>query len=113
MSALRDTGVPVPRMLCLCEDPEVLGTAFYVMSHVEGRVFWDARLPDFAPQERAAMYDEMNRVIAALHLVDPAALGLSDYGRSGGYLERQIARWGKQYLASETQPLEAMHRLIE
>lgn len=113
MTALRDTGVPVPRTLCLCEDPEVLGTAFYVMSHVEGRVFWDARLPGFDPQERAAMYDQMNRVIAALHLVDPAAVGLSDYGRSGGYLERQIARWSKQYLASETQPLEAMHCLIE
>ena len=113
MTALRDTGVPVPRMLCLCEDTEVLGTAFYVMSHVEGRVLWDARLPGFDPQERAAMYDEMNRVIAALHLVDPAAVGLADYGRSGGYLERQIARWSKQYLASETQPIEAMHRLIE
>src|SRR5205085_2891588 len=66
MNALRDTGVPVPRMLSLCEDPQVLGTAFYVMSHVEGRVLWDARLPGFAPRERAAMYDEMNRVIAAL-----------------------------------------------
>jgi len=113
MNALRDTGVPVPRMLSLCEDPEVLGTAFYVMSHVEGRVLWDARLPGFEPRERAAMYDEMNRVIAALHLVDPAAVGLADYGRSGGYLERQIGRWSKQYLASETEPLEAMHRLIE
>jgi len=113
MNALRDTGVPVPRMLSLCEDPQVLGTTFCVMSHVEGRVLWDARLPGFEPQERAAMYDEMNRVIAALHLVDPAAVGLSDYGRSGGYLERQIARWSKQYLASETEPLEAMHRLIE
>ena len=113
MAALRDTGVPVPQMLCLCEDPAVLGTAFFVMSHVEGRVLWDARLPGFDPRGRAAMYDEMNRVIAALHLVDPVAVGLADYGRSGGYVARQIARWSKQYLTSETQPLESMHRLIE
>lgn len=113
MTALRDTDVPVPQTLCLCEDPAVLGTAFYVMAHVEGRVLWDARLPGFDVRERAAMYDEMNRVIAALHLVEPAAVGLSDYGRGGGYMTRQIARWSKQYLASETQPLEAMHRLIE
>lgn len=113
MTALRGTGVPVPQTLCLCEDTAVLGTAFYVMSHVEGRVLWDPRLPGVDVQERAAMYEEMNRVIAALHLVDPTAVGLSDYGRSGGYLTRQIARWSKQYLASETEPLEAMHRLVE
>jgi len=113
MSALQGTDVPVPRMLCLCEDPEVLGTAFYVMSHVEGRVLWDARLPGFEPPERAAMYGEMNRVIAALHVITPAAVALSDYGRSGGYLERQIGRWTKQYMAAETEPLDAMHRLIE
>jgi aminoglycoside phosphotransferase (APT) family kinase protein len=112
MSALQRTDVPVPRTLCLCEDEAVLGTPFYVMAHVEGRVLWDPRLPGFAPQERAAMFDEMNRVIAALHLVNPAAVHLADYGRSGGYLERQIGRWSKQYLASETQPIEAMHRLI-
>jgi aminoglycoside phosphotransferase (APT) family kinase protein len=113
MTALRGTGVQVPQMLCLCEDTEVLGTMFYVMSHVEGRVLWDARLPGFDAQERTAMYDEMNRTIAALHLVDPNAVGLADYGRSGGYVARQITRWSKQYLASETEPLEAMHRLIE
>ena len=113
MTALRDSGVPVPRMLCLCEDASVLGTSFFVMSHVEGRVLWDARLPGFGTAERAAMYDETNRVIAALHLVDPVAAGLADYGRSGGYLPRQISRWSRQYLASETQPLESMHRLIE
>jgi aminoglycoside phosphotransferase (APT) family kinase protein len=113
MTALRDTGVPVPRMLYLCEDANVLGTPFYVMSHVEGRVLWDPRLPGFDREGRAAMHDEVNRVIAALHLVDPAGVGLSDYGRSGGYLARQIARWSKQYLAAETEPLEAMHQLIE
>jgi aminoglycoside phosphotransferase (APT) family kinase protein len=113
MTALRDTGVPVPRMLCLCEDPSVLGTAFFVMSHVEGRTWLDARLPGFDPAGRAAIYEEMNRVVAALHLVDPVAVGLADYGRSGGYVARQIARWSRQYLASETRPLEPMHRLIE
>lgn len=113
MTALRDTGVPVPRMLCLCEDPSVLGTAFFVMSHVEGRMWWDARLPGFDARGRADIYEEMNRVIAALHLVDPGAVGLADYGRTGGYVARQITRWSRQYLASETQPLESMHRLIE
>jgi aminoglycoside phosphotransferase (APT) family kinase protein len=113
MTALRDTDVPVPRTLCLCEDPAVLGTAFYVMSYVDGRVLWDPRLPSFEPQGRAAMYEEINRVMAALHRVDPAAVGLADFGRAGGYLQRQIGRWSKQYRASETQPIDAMHRLIE
>ena len=112
MRALQGTDVPVPRMLCLCEDDKVLGTPFYVMAHVDGRIIWDPRLPGFTPQERAAIYDEMNRVIAALHRVDPAAVNLSDYGRSGGYVERQIARWSKQYLASEIEPIDAMHELI-
>jgi len=113
MTALRDTDVPVPRTLCLCEDPAVLGTAFYVMSYVDGRVLWDPRLPSFEPQGRAAMYEEISRVMAALHRVDPAAVGLADFGRAGGYLQRQIGRWSKQYRASETQPIDAMHRLIE
>jgi aminoglycoside phosphotransferase (APT) family kinase protein len=113
MSALQDTDVPVPRTLCLCEDNDVLGTPFYVMAHVEGRVLWDPRLPGFAARERAAIFDEMNRVIAALHLVDPVTVKLSDYGRSGGYVQRQIARWSKQYLAAQTQRIDAMHRLIE
>jgi len=113
MSALAGTGVPVPRMRALCEDPEVLGTAFYLMDHVEGRVLWDPTLPGMTPAQRRAHYDELNRVIAALHRVDPAAVGLADFGRSGGYIERQVARWTKQYQAGEADRIEAMDRLIE
>jgi aminoglycoside phosphotransferase (APT) family kinase protein len=86
---------------------------FYVMGYVGGRIFWDPTLPNLQPTERAALYDDINRVIAALHRLDPAALGLSDYGRPGDYLARQIARWSKQYAASATQPCEAMDRLID
>ncbi|WP_186108927.1 phosphotransferase [Burkholderia gladioli] len=113
MAALADTDVPVPRMLALCEDESVIGRAFYVMSCVEGRVLWDPALPGMTQPERAAHYDEMNRVIAALHRLDPRALGLGDYGKPGNYFARQIGRWSKQYAASETEPIEAMHRLIE
>ena len=113
MSALHGTDVPVPRMLCLCEDESVIGTAFYVMEHVDGRVFWDPSLPGSTRAERRALFDEMNRVIAALHRVDFSAVGLADYGKPGGYLARQIARWTKQYRASETERIEAMERLIE
>ncbi|AJK47231.1 phosphotransferase [Burkholderia plantarii] len=113
MAALDGTAVPVPRMLALCEDETVIGRAFYVMSCVEGRVLWDPSLPGMTRAERAAHYDEMNRVIAALHTLDPQALGLADYGKPGSYFARQIGRWSKQYLASETEPIDAMHRLIE
>jgi len=113
MTALRDSDVPVPKTYCLCEDDSVIGTAFYVMENVEGRVFWDPALPGASKDERAAIFGEMNRVIAALHGLDFAALGLGDYGKSGGYLARQIARWTKQYRASETEPIEAMERLID
>ena len=113
MAALADHGVPVPAMLTLCEDESVVGRAFYVMSFVDGRVLWDQSLPGMTRSERGAIYDEMNRVIAALHCVDIAAAGLSDYGRPGNYFDRQIARWGKQYQASVTQPIEAMDRLID
>lgn len=112
MQALAGTEVPVARMLCLCEDESVIGRAFYVMEHVEGRVLWDQSLAGMARPERAAMYDEMNRVIAALHRVDYAALGLADYGRPGNYFERQIGRWSKQYLASITTPIADMDQLI-
>lgn len=111
MSALAGTDVPVPRMHLLCEDESVIGRAFYVMAHLDGRVLWDPTLPGFAPAGRAALYDEMNRVIAALHRVDPAAVGLADYGRPGNYFERQIARWHRQYQASITTPIDAMERL--
>lgn len=113
MTALRDSGVPVPRTRLLCEDDAVIGTPFFVMDYVEGRVFWDQSLPDLPREARSAIFDEMNRVIAALHRVDYEAVGLADYGRPGNYLERQIARWSRQYRDSATQPIPAMDRLIE
>jgi aminoglycoside phosphotransferase (APT) family kinase protein len=113
MRGLADTAVPVPRMHVLCEDESVIGRAFYVMEFVAGRVLWDQSLPAFDRRGRAAIYDEMNRVIAALHSVDPAGAGLAGYGKPGNYFERQIGRWTKQYLASITEPIEAMNRLIE
>ena len=96
MAALQPYGVPVPRMLALCEDESVIGRAFYVMSFVEGRVLWNQALPDASKAERGAIYDEMNRVIAALHTVDVQAAGLADFGKPGNYFDRQIGRWGKQ-----------------
>ncbi|MFO1398861.1 MAG: phosphotransferase [Burkholderiales bacterium] len=113
MRALAATGVPVPRMLALCVDDSVLGTAFYVMEYVRGRVLWDPTLPGMTREQRAAHYDEFNRVIATLHNVDYAVIGLADYGRPGQYVERQIARWSKQYAAAGIAPIPAMDRLIE
>ena len=113
LSALHGTDVPVARPYVLCEDESVIGTMFYVMDCVEGRVLWDPSLPGLTLEQRAAIYDEMNRVIAALHQVDYQAVGLGDYGKPGSYLERQIARWTKQYRASETEKIEAMENLIE
>jgi aminoglycoside phosphotransferase (APT) family kinase protein len=99
-------------MHLLCEDESVIGRAFYIMDFVEGRVLWDQSLPGMTREQRGAIYDEMNRVIAALHTV-PITDALAGYGKSGNYFERQIARWSKQYTASITQPIEAMDRLIE
>ncbi len=113
LNALRDSEVPVPRARALCEDPQVLGSSFYLMDFVEGRIFGDQTLPGIAPAERGRMYDEMNRVIAALHSVDYGAIGLQDFGREGRYVERQIARWVKQYRAAQTRPIDAMERLID
>jgi aminoglycoside phosphotransferase (APT) family kinase protein len=113
MSALAATGVPVPRTLCYCDDRDVVGTPFFVMEFVEGRQFWDPALPELAHDERAALWDDFNAVIARLHNVDYDAIGLGDYGRPGNYFERQIARWTRQYRASETQRIEPMERLIE
>jgi aminoglycoside phosphotransferase (APT) family kinase protein len=113
MTALAGTGVPVPRTHCLCTDEDVIGTAFFVMEYVDGRVLWDPTLPDLDRDARAAIFDEMNRVIAELHKVDPAAVGLGDYGKPGNYFARQIDRWSRQYRASETEPIPAMDRLIE
>ena len=112
MKALHGTGVPVPRMHHLCEDESVIGRAFCVMEFVHGRVLWDQSLPGMDAAGRNAVYDEMNRVIAALHSVDVSAVGLQDYGRPGNYFERQIGRWSKQYLASVTEPIAAMDQLL-
>ncbi|MCD2511682.1 phosphotransferase [Comamonas endophytica] len=112
MCGLQDTDVPVPRMYALCEDESVMGRAFYVMEYMEGRVLWDQALPGMTPAERGAVYDEMNRVISALHAVKFAEHGLADYGKPGNYFERQIARWSKQYLASVTQPIPEMDHLM-
>jgi len=113
ITALRHANIPVARSWVLCMDDSVIGTAFYVMEYVDGRVLWDQSLPGMSRAERAAIYDEMNRVIAALHKVDYHAIGLDDYGKPGNYLERQISRWTKQYRASETEKIEAMEKLIE
>jgi aminoglycoside phosphotransferase (APT) family kinase protein len=113
MTALAATDVPVPRTYCLCEDESVIGTPFYIMDCVNGRVLWDPELPDLSPGERTAIFEDMNRVIAALHSVDYAAIGLESFGRAGNYFERQISRWSKQYRASETEKIEAMERLIK
>jgi aminoglycoside phosphotransferase (APT) family kinase protein len=110
--ALHPTGFPVARPHVLCEDESVLGTAFYVMDYVEGRVLWDQSLPGMSKAGRAAIWDELNRVMAALHTIDYRAVGLEGFGKPGNYIERQIARWSKQYQASETEPMEAMDNLI-
>lgn len=112
ITALAGSGVPVPRTYALCEDPDVIGTPFYVMAYVPGRVLTDPRLPGAAPAERAAIYDAMNEVLARLHTVDWQTAGLADFGRSGNYFARQIHRWASQYRASETETIAAMERLI-
>jgi aminoglycoside phosphotransferase (APT) family kinase protein len=112
MKGLAGTDVPVPHMYALCEDESVIGRAFYIMEFMEGRVLWDQSLPGMTPAQRAEIYDEMNRVIAALHSVKFAERGLADYGKSGNYFERQIGRWSKQYVASVTQPIPEMDKLM-
>ena len=113
MKGLAGTDVPVPHMYALCEDESVIGRAFYIMEFMEGRVLWDQSLPGMTPEQRAEIYDEMNRVIAALHSVKFAERGLAEYGKSGNYFERQIGRWSKQYVASVTQPIPEMDKLME
>src|SRR5882672_4090847 len=112
IAALHPTGFPVARPHALCEDESVIGTAFYVMDYVEGRVLWDQSLPGMTKTERFAVWDELNRVIARLHMLDYRALGLEAFGKPGNYIERQVARWTKQYQASETEPIPAMNDLI-
>ena len=113
ISALYAAGFPVPRPLLLCEDDAVIGTTFFVMEFVEGRIFWDLDLPGLEVDERAAIYDNVNETIARLHNIDYAAIGLEDYGKPGNYFSRQISRWSGQYRASETGVVKAMDALIE
>jgi len=113
MAALAKADMPVAKMHALCEDEGVIGRAFFIMEFVAGRVLWDPALPGMTPAQRGDIFDEMNRVIARLHCVDYAAIGLADYGKAGNYFERQIGRWSKQYRASETESIEAMNQLIE
>jgi aminoglycoside phosphotransferase (APT) family kinase protein len=113
LKALAGTEVPVGEVICLCPDEAVIGRAFYIMAFVDGRVLWEQSLPGMEPAERGRIYDEMNRVISALHRIDYQAIGLGDFGKPGNYFERQIGRWSKQYLASETEPIEEMNRLID
>jgi len=113
ISALHSSGFPVPRPMILCEDDEVIGTTFFVMEFVEGRIFWDLDLPGLQPSERGAIYDNVNETIAALHNHDFADLGLEDFGKPGNYFARQISRWSGQYRASETATVDAMNALIK
>lgn len=113
MKALGETGFPVPKMFGLCEDEAVIGTAFFVMAKVDGRIQWEPDLPHCAAGERSAIYDTMNATLARLHGFDPETIGLGDYGKPANYVARQIARWSKQYQASATDPVEEMDRLIE
>jgi aminoglycoside phosphotransferase (APT) family kinase protein len=111
--ALAGTDVPVAKMYLLCEDDDVIGSAFYIMEQVAGRNITDPAMPDFSTADRGAIIDEMNRVLSALHQVDIDAVGLSDYGPEGNYFERQVGRWSKQYRASETEKVPAMDQLMD
>lgn len=113
MQALRDSDVPVPRMHLLCEEESIVGSMFFVMEYLEGRVFWDPALPGFTNNERSRLYDDMNRILAALATVDPGAVGLAEFGRPGSYFARQTKRWTDQYRASETVAIPEMDILID
>ncbi|NMM38070.1 MAG: phosphotransferase family protein [Glaciimonas sp.] len=112
MDALHKAGFPAAQQYALCIDEAVIGRSFYIMEFVDGRILWDQSLPGMDQAERSAIYDEMNRVIAQLHCIDYAAIGLADYGKPGNYFARQIDRWTKQYRASETEKIDAMDHLI-
>jgi aminoglycoside phosphotransferase (APT) family kinase protein len=112
MKALEDTGVPVPRMHLLCEDPSVIGVVFYVMEYVRGRVFVDPVMDSVPPEDRRGVYDDLARVLSTLHSVDYRAVGLESFGRPGNYYARQISRWTKQYVASKTEEIPSMEALI-
>jgi aminoglycoside phosphotransferase (APT) family kinase protein len=112
LKALEGVEYPAPRPLAYCEDESVIGTAFYLMTFVEGRVLWNPALPELEREERGPIYDAMNEGLARLHSIDVAAAGLSDYGKPGSYFARQYQRWTDQYRASETARIEDMERLI-
>ncbi len=113
MHALFGAGFPVPRVRCLCETPDIAGTPFYVMDFVTGRIVWEPTMPEFAPAERAVVYDALAETLAHLHSLDPAAIGLADFGRGANYVGRQIARWSEQYRASSADDIVEMDRLID
>jgi aminoglycoside phosphotransferase (APT) family kinase protein len=113
IKALQGSEVPVARAIHLCTDRSIIGSLFYVMSFEPGRIYWDPTLPELDAGQRGAIYSEMNRVLAALHDVDVAAVGLDDFGRPGSYFERQVSRWSGQYRATEIDPIPAMDKLIE
>jgi len=113
MTALADTDVPVPRTFHLCADDSVIGSMFFLMEFVEGRVLWDPALPDFERAKRAPVFEEMNRVLSAVHSVDIESAGLADYGKPGNYFERQVGRWTGQYRASETETIAEMDQVID
>jgi len=113
-AALADSDVPVAQVYHLCEDKDVIGSMFYLMEHCEGNVYWDSALPELnGNDKRAAMYDEMNRVLAAIHSVDLESAGLTNFGKPGNYYQRQFARWSGQYRASELEPIPAMNQLMD
>ncbi|MET3709994.1 aminoglycoside phosphotransferase (APT) family kinase protein [Sphingomonas trueperi] len=113
IAALHPAGFPVARPYALCEDRQVIGAPFYLMEMVEGRTFWDGSLPDMAPGERTAIYEAIVDTLAALHRIDPEAVGLGDYGRPGNYFARQVERWTRQYRASQTEDLPEVEALID
>ena len=113
MTALNNTQVPVPKTYGLCEDEDVIGTAFFVMDFLDGNIYWDLLLSDKSPKDTMEIYASKNKVIAELHKVDYSSIGLSDYGKPGNYIARQVSRWTKQYIASETENIPAMNNLID
>ncbi len=113
LQALSDSPVPVPEVLHLCEDREVLGSMFFIMTYVPGRIFWNSALPELEASQRSRIYDSMNEVLATLHDVNVESAGLADFGKPGNYFQRQVSRWSRQYRDSETESIPAMDRLIE
>jgi aminoglycoside phosphotransferase (APT) family kinase protein len=113
MSALAESGLPVPNTYAICDDSSVIGVQFHVMERVQGRIFWDPSLPDLTADQRTKLYASMNEVVANLHQIDPATVGLRQFGKPEGFVERQVKRWTQQYRASETIHIDAMESLIE